>query len=58
MDLEWSEMQEHKLTMQTHNLHFFPPIHPTKKDENGGSVLVWEDDIREKVGWVSNQDKN
>ena len=56
MDLEWSEMLEHKLTMQTHNFHFFPPI-ASKRNENGESVTVWKDDIRETVGWVSKPDK-
>ena len=56
MDLEWSEMLEHKLTMQTHNFHFYPPLAP-KRNENDESVTVWKDDIRENVGWVSNPHK-
>ena len=56
MDLEWSEMLEHKLTMQTHNFHFYPPLAP-KRNENDESVTVWIDDIRENVGWVSNPHK-
>ena len=51
MELDWPEMLEHKVTMLTHNHHFFPPI--TKEvDAAGLSVPEWNDDIREKVGWV------
>ena len=53
MDLEWPQIVENKITMLTHNLHEFPPFDPYKKGEKGESIPMWKDDIREKVGWVS-----
>ena len=53
-DLEWSEMFEHKVTMLSHNIHFFPPFKTNEEDpETGEGVMEWEDNIRETVGWVS-----
>ena len=54
MDLNWSEMMEHKVTMMTHNFHHFPPLDAHQKDPvTGQSLHEWEDDIRENVGWVN-----
>ena len=53
-DLEWSEMLEHKVTMLSHNIHFFPPFKTNEEDpETGEGVMEWQDNIRETVGWVS-----
>ena len=57
-DLEWSEMLEHKVTMLSHNIHFFPPFKTNEEDpETGEGVMEWEDNIRETVGWVSSINK-
>ena len=52
MELDWSEMLEHKVTMLNHNFHYFPPF-THEVDSTGSNTLEWEDDIREMVGWVS-----
>ena len=55
MDLEWSQIAENKITLLNHNLHDFPPFDPYKTDEKGVNIPMWKDDIREKVGWVSEE---
>ena len=54
-DMEWSEMLEHKVTMLSHNFHFFPPFKANEEDpKTGEGAMEWKDDIRETVGWVCN----
>ena len=53
-ELEWSEMLKQKVTMLSHNIHFFPPFKTNQEDpETGEGVMEWQDNIRETVGWVS-----